>query len=201
MKDKRKAYMEYGDLLGFYEEIDNFVKENDPICEKGCSYCCHQFIGIFSFEKHYIKEAVKKLPPHTKEQVHANYLKLKEHFLKHAPDRKEISFPEAAECWGKLLAADYVACPLLVDNLCSIYEFRPFQCRWHFQKTERIYCMMNRLRNVCEEGAFMQAKFAYFLGRHDSYFKIEAVLMVLKEIFERKEKMDKIIVPDKLEAK
>ena len=133
---KKKVEMSSGDLKDLHQMIDEYVSKFDKPCKKGCSYCCHQAVSIFEFERSYIRDAIKKIPPKIKEQVKKNFFIAKAHFLANVPDMKEISFTDFQNHYGKLMAADYISCPLLVDNLCSIYENRPLECSWHFVRDE-----------------------------------------------------------------
>lgn len=78
-------------------------------CKAGCSYCCHQAIHATAPEILAIFETVRSFPE-------ADQTALKERiasFLKALP-LEPLTLP---------------ACPLLVNNLCSVYEARPFSCR------------------------------------------------------------------------
>ena len=76
-------------------------------CRAGCSGCCHHHLSIFPVEAAAVKSAIQALPQATQEIIKHQAVKISEQ-----------------EAKGKL-----VACPLLVDDKCSIYDSRPIICR------------------------------------------------------------------------
>lgn len=76
-------------------------------CRAGCSGCCHHHLSVFSVEAAHVRRAVAALPAETRARV--------------AQQARLVNAREAAGA--------AVACPLLVDDRCSIYEARPLICR------------------------------------------------------------------------
>lgn len=74
-------------------------------CRKGCSGCCHQHLGVFAVEADALSAALRALPPELRAQQRAQ-----------------------AEA---VLDGRREACPLLIDEACSVYEARPVICRTH----------------------------------------------------------------------
>jgi Fe-S-cluster containining protein len=68
-------------------------------CKRGCAHCCYQAVTITQAEAQAIGQAIGVKP------------------------RNPAHRPEPA------LEFTNVPCPFLKDNLCSIYEHRPFACR------------------------------------------------------------------------
>jgi Fe-S-cluster containining protein len=77
------------------------------VCQAGCSGCCHHHLSIFAVEAEAVREAILLLP----ENVRA------------------IIERQAHEVIEREAKGEPVACPLLVENRCSIYEARPLICR------------------------------------------------------------------------
>lgn len=77
------------------------------VCRAGCSGCCHHHLSIFAVEAEAVREAIALLP----ENVRA------------------IIERQAHEVIKREAKGEPVACPLLVENRCSIYESRPLICR------------------------------------------------------------------------
>ncbi len=77
------------------------------VCRSGCSGCCHHHLSVFAVEAATVRTAIEALP----ESVRVK-LELQAH---------EVLEWEAR---GKP-----VACPMLVDDRCAIYESRPLICR------------------------------------------------------------------------
>lgn len=70
-------------------------------CKAGCDSCCRH-LSLFPVEAHALTHAVAGLPP-------AEAQRLRQQVKSAAPDR----------------------CPLLLDGLCFLYEYRPLICRTH----------------------------------------------------------------------
>ena len=76
-------------------------------CGAGCSGCCHHHLSVFAVEAAVLTEAIQALPEATQARIQQQAIEV-----------------QAREAKGKP-----VACPLLVDNRCSVYESRPLICR------------------------------------------------------------------------
>lgn len=76
-------------------------------CGAGCSGCCHHHLSVFAVEAAVLTEAIQALPPTIQERIRQQAM--------------DIKAQEARD--------ERVACPLLVDNLCSVYASRPLICR------------------------------------------------------------------------
>ena len=76
-------------------------------CQSGCSGCCHHHLSVFPVEAAMMKSAIENLSNETK-----TILKLQAQKISEQESRGEP-----------------VACPLLIDDQCSIYDSRPIICR------------------------------------------------------------------------
>ena len=76
-------------------------------CGAGCSGCCQHHLSVFAVEAAGLTEAIAALPEAQQTRIRQQAIDVKEREAKGEP----------------------VACPLLVDNLCSVYESRPLICR------------------------------------------------------------------------
>lgn len=77
------------------------------VCRAGCSGCCQHHLSVFEVEATAIAAAVSGLPGETRLRIEQQARKVEE-----GEQRGEA-----------------VACPLLVDDRCSIYQSRPLICR------------------------------------------------------------------------
>jgi Fe-S-cluster containining protein len=77
------------------------------VCRAGCSGCCHHHLSVFAVEAEAVREAIVALP----NQI------------------RGVIEQQAREVIKREAACEPVACPLLVENRCSIYEARPLICR------------------------------------------------------------------------
>jgi Fe-S-cluster containining protein len=73
----------------------------------GCAGCCHHHLSVFAVEAEKARAAIETLP---------------------APIRARVE-EQAREAIKREAQGEQVACPLLVDDRCSIYESRPLICR------------------------------------------------------------------------
>jgi Fe-S-cluster containining protein len=80
-------------------------------CKKGCSHCCRIWISVTAPEVIYISKRLRQRGEPVYERVKAAHLQTKD-------------FPFGGQ------SRPPVPCPLLADDLCSIYEFRPKSCRF-----------------------------------------------------------------------
>jgi len=77
------------------------------VCRAGCAGCCHHHLSVFAVEAEEARAAIDTLP---------------------APIRARVE-EQAREVIKLEARGERVACPLLVDDRCSIYESRPVICR------------------------------------------------------------------------
>jgi len=76
-------------------------------CRAGCAGCCHHHLSVFAVEAEETRAAIEALP---------------------IPIRSRVE-ERAREVIKREAQGAPVACPLLIDNRCSIYESRPLICR------------------------------------------------------------------------
>lgn len=91
-------------LRKVYKLVDELGQAATPFiaCKKGCSACCKMNVSISSVEAEQIALYSQKNINHLKRSI--------------AHDIGHFSG---------------IACPFLIDNVCSIYEVRPYMCRAH----------------------------------------------------------------------
>jgi uncharacterized protein len=77
------------------------------VCRAGCAGCCRHHLSVFAVEAEEARAAIETLP---------------------APIRARVE-EQAREVIKREARGEPVACPLLVDDRCSIYESRPLICR------------------------------------------------------------------------
>jgi Fe-S-cluster containining protein len=77
------------------------------VCRAGCSGCCHHHLSVFAVEADDIRGAIEALSDQTRARIEAR--------ARAVFEREALGEP--------------VACPLLLDDRCSIYESRPLICR------------------------------------------------------------------------
>ena len=103
MLNRYKQFLEIFDehIKELFEEQKKYIK-----CKRGCSFCCEHGNYPFSrLEMEYIMSGYIKLPNDIKDIIRKNLSNIK---------NKE----------------DYI-CPFLINNLCSLYQYRALTCRIH----------------------------------------------------------------------
>src|SRR6202051_2196360 len=79
-------------------------------CRKGCSHCCHIWVSATAPEILSISKILRRRGRSAISKVHAAHTETRDYEF---DVRDEHPFP----------------CPMLDNNMCSIYEFRPKACR------------------------------------------------------------------------
>ncbi|OQX61241.1 MAG: hypothetical protein B5M56_09595 [Desulfococcus sp. 4484_241] len=100
-------------------------------CSQGCSDCCTINVAVTSLEACIIAEHIDRLANKDELWGKLENAKNRNRFIPRLTFNRVADLYEAGEAlppeddpdpaWG--------ACPLLVDNHCPIYEYRPFACR------------------------------------------------------------------------
>jgi len=107
--------------INFYKRLDETITgasvhvEQGVQCKKGCSYCCHFRVDVSANEVFTISDYMKSTLSD-------------EDFDLHLEKAKENKKKMGMLSQSKRIVTN-VACPLLIDNECSIYEIRPAMCR------------------------------------------------------------------------
>lgn len=97
----------------FIEQVDQLSAKLQAryskhlVCRAGCSRCCHHHLSVFAVEAEEARAAIDALP---------------------APVRARVE-EQAGEAIKREARGEPVACPLLVEDRCSIYKSRPLICR------------------------------------------------------------------------
>ena len=134
LNDLRALYSEFHQRTNAFKADDR----NPHLCAAGCSHCCKQgaVFAVTIAEAVLWSQAIQSLPSETRESARAAAQDLlsEQHRIFATVDgppdkpgeRDERSFSARI---SKLNAALGPTCPLLVNDLCSVYESRPMLCR------------------------------------------------------------------------
>lgn len=97
---------------------EHFEMQNEYIqCKLGCSNCCEKgYYPVTRGEAKYLKEGFKQLPAASQKEITQKADKL---------SQEREAFTNAGNDFTKF---KYI-CPFLIENKCSIYEYRPIICR------------------------------------------------------------------------
>lgn len=97
----------------FIEQVDKLAAKLSSryarhlACRAGCSGCCHHHLSVFGVEAAAVREAIEALPEAARVVIEQ----------------------QARDVIRREAEGQPVACPLLLDNRCSIYALRPLICR------------------------------------------------------------------------
>ncbi|SDU05284.1 hypothetical protein [Desulfobacula phenolica] len=116
-------------LKKIYSLYDEAMDHMEGVCQKKCSSCCTCNVTLTTLEAEFLIEA---LTQREKKELQARInhcFPQKRYIPKMTTNRfarlcvegKEVPEEENDPSWGK--------CPLLADDLCVLYEVRPFGCR------------------------------------------------------------------------
>lgn len=107
-----------------YEAVDNLLdsfisrlkKESGPLgCKKGCSWCCTQPVFTNEWELEYLKYFMRKRFTGDRMVVIRDKAKEKNDEVSKLPGSEQLK--------------TRIPCPLLYENICSVYPARPMACR------------------------------------------------------------------------
>lgn len=102
-------------------------------CVRGCSACCRGLFDITLLDARLLQAGFARLPVAQQEtalvKARERLAQLQDKWpgfdhpftLNHLPDEEWVEMPED----------DETPCPLLVDDQCLVYEYRPLICRSH----------------------------------------------------------------------
>ncbi len=131
------------------KQINSFNKSQNNCCEIGCSHCCYQLIEILNIEKSTITKRLKKdLKTETKIILKKNLNEWLDFF-----DRNTSNNINEFEIFTKLkeiISRERIKCPMLINNKCSIYSFRPLTCRLHSVEHSPELCETDPYRDPSE---------------------------------------------------
>jgi Fe-S-cluster containining protein len=80
-------------------------------CKKGCAHCCRIWVSVTAAEAIYVSKRLRQRGEPVYDRVKAVHLQTKD-------------FPFGGQ------GRPPIPCPLLKDDVCTIYEFRPKSCRF-----------------------------------------------------------------------
>ena len=123
---------------------ERFVQERGfPVsCRIRCSACCRHLVAVTPLEAFILVDAVASLPADAQQTVAEKAAAIRERLASTGLDAR-IAAGLVGEA-GKQVVFEWhqqqLACPLLVDDACSIYESRPAGCRQLLVITDPVHC-------------------------------------------------------------
>jgi Fe-S-cluster containining protein len=142
-------------LAGLAFDLTDFLVERaieaeraagrDISCRAGCGACCRQLVGISPPEAFALADAVVALPGERRDRVMESFDRTVAEIdargfgprlasLRH--DHASEDLPEFASGYFRL----GIACPLLENESCGLYEARPCSCREYNVTSDPAFC-------------------------------------------------------------
>lgn len=109
-----ESIINYRDFILKIDVTINDIKaeyHDDINCRESCCDCCNNVFNISIIEGYYLQQGFKELSPDVKDKVINNILNIKA-AIENNPENKET-----------------IKCPLLSEQKCTLYNFRPIVCR------------------------------------------------------------------------
>lgn len=122
-----------------FSTIDNTISEllnnsdKKVFCKKHCSECCQFTFPISLLDLKFLLKGLNLLNDDIKVLISKNIDDLKE--------IEQIDYDEFIEKNSE--GGVRIRCPFLINDACSIYDYRPFPCRIHFSTTPEL-CLQNK---------------------------------------------------------
>ena len=132
-------------------DLDKDIGAIKNQCRKGCSHCCYQPIEIVSHEELPIVEFIRsEMNPDlyliVRRQIALWAAHFNEHYVDLGSNKTINNISEVNRLYREKVNSDKLACPFLVNNLCSIYKARPLACRSHIEIESATKCENDGLR-------------------------------------------------------
>jgi Fe-S-cluster containining protein len=123
-------------------------------CKLGCAACCRHLVPVSLVEARALLVAIERLPAARREAVRRRFAAALERMESEGLLRPRSSGPartalvsrasgDASVTWGDVnrrYFALQIACPLLENERCVVYEDRPFVCREYRVTSDPLLC-------------------------------------------------------------
>jgi Fe-S-cluster containining protein len=114
-------------------------------CRAGCGACCRQMVPLSVFEAEGLAAWVRSLPPEQQAALEQRFdavlLELRgTGILARMDPALWVDGSDEAKTLAIDYLAQYVACPFLVEESCSIHPIRPFACREYLVTSPAEFC-------------------------------------------------------------
>lgn len=138
-----------GNLIKIYYELDSIVKEKiDCICQEGCSECCSDYFYISEEEflvimnymiRNFSEEEINKVKSKAQEYI----MNIKENYTSEYEKLNTVIKVNEKVNYEMLITREgnlKIPCVFLNEGKCSIYEIRPFICRFYGTRNKDYGC-------------------------------------------------------------
>jgi Fe-S-cluster containining protein len=129
-----------------YNDTDQRMALLNPVCQRGCPWCCYQSVEILNWEEPLITKYIEEnIIEEKKEGIRKNLENWFDFFDRVTKDKAELTMHDAFDIINKQQAKERIPCPFLTNKKCSIYKVRPLSCRCHIAIDNSEKCIENPL--------------------------------------------------------
>lgn len=124
--------------IAIADELDRLRREEGvvPTCKAGCSHCCRYHILINIAEARTLAQTIKR--EWSADQIDG--LRIRTQRWHVWEDSRPGRYPSADIDESLEFSTYNHSCPLLVNDVCSVYSVRPVVCRRHFVSSPSQHC-------------------------------------------------------------
>lgn len=177
--DFRRKYGDFTKIKEIYALFDQAVKDQNWVCREKCAACCTSNVTVTEMEAQFLiasvsqaqQSAVVKMIRRKFPEKRYQPLLTMNTFVEHCMQGKEVEAEENDPSWGR--------CPLLKDDKCSVYPFRPFGCRALLSQVD---CSKKGYAQVPEQIQALQNLFVQIIEHLDAGAKFGNLSDVLLEV-------------------
>jgi Fe-S-cluster containining protein len=175
--------MNKSEISNIYKSVDEFIQTQNNCCKKSCSFCCYQQIEVMNVENEIITNFINdKVDNQTKAIIKEDLTTWFNFFDQNTPNNKTLDAGDIFRDFRIKVASRAVKCPFLINNLCSIYEVRPFACRIHIVENSPELCFKDREREPPNKVLLKRQEIVYFMSKM-AEISIMPLPFVVKNIF------------------
>ncbi len=128
---------------GVEEKVER-QKNTEISCRKGCGACCRQHVPISPAEARLMHAIVENMPESGRTTIRERFDDAAQRLKDSGLLDQAMNYHRLGPDETKAMAVDYfklgIACPFLVDESCSIHEFRPLICREYLVISSPEHC-------------------------------------------------------------
>ena len=172
-----------------YEELKNqidiLISNQKNCCEIGCSFCCYQTVEIAEIEVQTLKKSIEGLNRETKVKIAENLNTYWDFYNKHISTDQIQHLKDVNKTFLKLPLSEKTKCPLLIDNMCSIYSDRPLTCRTQIVESKPELCEKDAFRDASKPALKIKGYMSVRLRELDE-LKMNLLPFIVSEVIDKK---------------
>jgi len=147
-------------------------------CKAGCGACCRHPVPLAEIEVYQLAELVEAMPEPRRTEVKKRFADANAHFAKmnwfeRVSALAAMPMPSdpnyiPSELLDEVMRYfhEWIPCPFLEDESCSIYNARPLACREHLVTSPAVNCSNPSAQNIAKVPLLMKPSWSLrFVGR------------------------------------